>query len=371
MNIVNAGPRYQIFGEELEVHKYLPNGTYSVCFNKQRGFFLMKENEIITNEDKIYGSHQKRAQKVLTAFESSNRNLGVILSGKKGIGKSLFARLIGEECYNRNIPFLIVSNAIPGIADFLSSIEQEVAVIFDEFEKTFEIRDEDNPQVELLSLFDGIDNGKKLFIITCNEVRKLNSFFLNRPGRFHYHFTLSTPTGEEIREYMSDKLNTEYHNLISNIVEFGVNAELTYDCLRAISFELNRGYSLEETLEDLNITRENGSSYQISMMFKDGYSAKTAKGRGISIDMYSNEDCEFFVHRTRQGPIIVSINPKDIEVDDYTGMASINPTKVSWHVDPDYYTDEEESKEYKEMMARELASFSLIKVKDVDKYYLV
>ena len=45
----------------------------------------------------------------------------------------------------------------------------------------------------MLSLFDGLDNGKKLFVITCNEVERLNAYLLNRPGRFHYHFVDCSP----------------------------------------------------------------------------------------------------------------------------------------------------------------------------------
>lgn len=70
---------------------------------------------------------------------------------------------------------IIVDCPIPGISNFLSSIEQEVVIIFDEFEKTFARNDDGDPQVELLSLFDGVDDGKKLFVITCNDTKRLTS----------------------------------------------------------------------------------------------------------------------------------------------------------------------------------------------------
>ena len=53
-------------------------------------------------------------------------------------------------------------------------------VLFDEFDKTFSTNDRNNagdPQTEMLTLFDGLSTGKKLFIITCNELKNLNDYF--------------------------------------------------------------------------------------------------------------------------------------------------------------------------------------------------
>ena len=223
MNVVNSGSNYQIYGDAVKTYNSLPLGTYDLCFHKMMGFFLTSHSDLVVNEEKIYGLGPVKVEKVLKGFQTVNRNFGVILSGRKGIGKSLFARLLANRAKDFNLPVIIVSTYYPGIADFISSIEQEVIVLFDEFEKTFADQDGCSPQEEMLSLFDGIDNGKKLFIITCNEVHKLNSYFLNRPGRFHYHFTLNNPTPDEIREYMEDKLKPEFHHYIQKLVGFSFN----------------------------------------------------------------------------------------------------------------------------------------------------
>ena len=114
-------------------------------------------------------------------------------------------------------PLIIVNTYIPGIADFLSQIDQEIVVLLDEFDKTFNGgKDNSNnakdPQTEMLTLFDGINSGKKMFIVTCNDLRGLNDYLVNRPGRFHYHFRFEYPQAEEIREYMQSytKINIFY-----------------------------------------------------------------------------------------------------------------------------------------------------------------
>lgn len=256
MNIVQSGSAFQIYkGEDLKTFGTLPVGTYEVSFSKQRGFFLTSHEDLEVNE-KIYGSIESRIDKVLKSFELTNRNFGIILSGKKGSGKSLFARQLSKAI---KLPVILVTSYIPGISTFLAAIDQSVMVLFDEFDKTFVNTDSNNdrnivtPQAELLPLFDGINNGKKLFVITCNETSLLNDYIKNRPGRFHYHFNLDILKNESIREYLLDNLNNPTEDVIAKVVNLSIVTPLTYDMLRAISFELNQGYDLEETLEDLNI----------------------------------------------------------------------------------------------------------------------
>lgn len=279
MNVVNSGATYQIYGETVKTYRNLPPLTYEACFSKNSGFFLVEHPFLEVREEKIYGVHNHRLDKVFRAYSLTNRNFGIILSGIKGAGKSLFARLLAETAVDKNMPVILVKEAIPGIASFLSSIEQEVVVIFDEFEKTYAEQEDYNPQVELLSLFDGLDGGKKMFVITCNEVENLNEFFVNRPGRFHYHFVITSPSGEEVEEYMRDKLLPQYHEMIPRVKNLCLTSDITYDSLRAIAFELNMGSTLEETLDDLNIDMGE-KVYDIEIIFKDG-----RRARAFSVDI--------------------------------------------------------------------------------------
>lgn len=277
MNIVSSGGRYQIYGDELRTYDKLPAGSYEVEFNPMSGFSLSSRTDLEVKEEKIYGDRYKKVEKALRSFEATDRNFGIILSGKKGIGKSLFAKMIATESIKRGYPVIVVSRAISGIAGFISSIEQEAVVIFDEFDKTFSngrSDDDDDEgssiQDELLPLFDGIDSGKKMFVITCNELYKISTYFKNRPGRFHYHFNLGNPSVDEIREYLTDKLKPEFYSQIDGVIRLSAISEVNYDILRALVFELNQGYSLEECLEDMNITREDDIRLKASVTLSDG-----------------------------------------------------------------------------------------------------
>ena len=374
MNVVHSGDTFQIYGDALKTYDKLPVGTYDVCFHKMMGFYLTSHSDLIVNEDKIYGSSPAKVEKVLRGFQAVDRNFGVILSGRKGIGKSLFARQLAVRAKDFNLPLIIVSCYYPGIADFLSSIEQEVIVLFDEFEKTFADQEHCNPQEDMLPLFDGIDNGKKLFIITCNEVHKLNSYLINRPGRFHYHFILGNPNPDEIKEYMSDKLKPEYHHLIKKLIGFSLNVDLTYDVLRAIAFELNMGYSFEDTLMDLNISKEGTPKYNIRVDFADG-SYRIVSGQRINT--YSNDRVHFwFSEKNGRGSDSIRLDfiPSDIVLDMDHAEMTLDPEKVERYVDEDYFDFDkpEEKKRYDYLNSVEITKITFSRVVDEFTYkYLV
>lgn len=362
MNIVKVGTNYQVYGDGLQTYKRLPSNTYSVEFSKMQGFFLSERSSLEVKEEKVYGDHERKVEKVLNSFKHFNRNLGVILSGQKGIGKSLFARMLAIKALERNIPLLIVDSYNPGIGSFISSIEQEIIVLFDEFEKTFvsEDRDGASPQTEMLPVFDGMDSGKKLFVITCNETRNLSSYLLNRPGRFHYHFTISTPSPVEIEEYLHDKLKEQYYFNIEKIVNLSLYTEITYDCLRAISFELNSGYSLQETLNDLNITKMGSPFYTITITFADGIVVNSL--RSEQIDFFSSFQKSIWIPCSDREEYTLDFIPKNAKVHGNDRIITLNPSDVTVSKD---MTDEPDK-------AMTIKNIVFIAENKVDKYrYLV
>ena len=373
MNVVHSGSTYQIYGDALKTYDKLPLGTYEICFHKMMGFYLTSHADLVVNE-KIYGNSPAKVEKVLKGFTKVDRNFGVILSGRKGIGKSLFARQLAIRAKDYNLPLIIVPCYYPGIADFISSIEQEVIVFFDEFEKTFADQEHISPQEEMLSLFDGVDNGKKLFIVTCNEVHKLNSYLINRPGRLHYHFTLGNPNPDEIKEYMTDKLDPAYHDIIKKLISFSLNVDLTYDILRAIAFEINSGYSFEETLMDLNISKEGTPKYNITVQFADGQIRTVSSER---INTYSTERryLWFSAKNGRSGDSIrLAFNPSDIVIDMDHAEMTLDPNLVERYVDEDYFDFEKPEEKARYDYLNEVAitkiTFSRV-VEDFAYKYLV
>ena len=366
MNIVN-----------VKTYKRLPLMSFEICFNKMAGFYLSSRSDLAVNEEKIYGNHEVKVNKVLNSFKHSDRNLGVILSGQKGIGKSLFARILSQKAIDEGYPVLLANTYMPGIADFISSIEQEVVVIFDEFEKNFASNVEDHagpsPQEEMLSLFDGLDNGKKLFVITCNEVDRLNVYLLNRPGRFHYHFKITYPTEEEIVEYLTDKIDEKYADGIKDIVNFSRTVNMTYDYLRAIAFELNQGYGVAETLEDLNISQTSNVRFNIAITTINGDVYNTY---GASVNLFNNPNTNhqrwYDGYASNNKTIRYALTPDSIKIE--KGMITADPKKIEVYIDPDDFWTIEDSEKRGEAIKkakeeRVIKSVVLTKVANTfDKY---
>lgn len=274
MTIVHSGAEYQVYTNQIETFEKLPAKAYYIEFSKSKGFFLVDAPEITVGEQRVYGKRGGKAKKIFDAFSRSDRSIGVILSGDKGIGKSLFARML---CCNAidsfQMPVIIVRNYIPGISEFIESIEQECLVMFDEFDKTIGGRGDEarERQTEFIQLFDGIIQSKRLYVITCNNTMDLSEFFINRPGRFHYHIRFKSPDIDEITEYLKDKLDEQYWGEIKDVCDFSRIVQLNYDMLRAIAFELNSGTPFKEAIGDLNIKQENETrKVDAVLVLKDG-----------------------------------------------------------------------------------------------------
>ena len=286
MHIVESGKRNRIFNNAITTYDQLPPKTYRVDYDPEtRIFSLLEAHDFEIPETKIYGQHLDKVKKVLNSMDKMNRNLGVILSGDKGIGKSLFSKCLGLKARKKGIPVILVNEYHEGIANFLEEIEQTVMILFDEYDKTFDEK-KHNCQAEMLSLFDGVSAGKKLFVITCNEIQSLSQYLINRPGRFHYHFRFLYPTADEIRDYMEDKLDKQYYDEIENVIAFSVRMNLNYDCLRSIAFELNNGLKFQEAINDLNIIRI--SQYKNIKIIVEFENQATLSGKIKEWQLYDN-----------------------------------------------------------------------------------
>jgi len=313
MKAISIDTRYEIYNDSLKAYDALPAKTYTVRFAQMSGFYL-EERTDLTVKEKVYGVHTEKADKVLKSFTLFERNMGVILSGDKGIGKSLFARCLCARAVANGYPVIIIDQFIPGIAAYIESIDQEVVFLFDEFDKTFgDIRageNEANPQSRLLSLFDGTSDGKKLFIITCNSLHRLNDYLVNRPGRFHYHFRFDYPNPEEILAYLTDKLGSQYRAEIEKVIVFSKKVSLNYDCLRAIAFELSLGEPFEAIIQDLNIVNVHAENYNIKLHFKNGV---TMTARNEQLDLFDRDNRAYiYLWDEKDGTSIAAeFNPTD------------------------------------------------------------
>lgn len=248
----------------IRFNEGLPVGTYrakTIVMNGVPVNVLAPADDLVVSE-KQYGTGPRKINRILKAYGKMDRSLGVILSGPKGIGKSMFARQLSIEAKDKlGMSTIIVDANVRGITEILESIDDECLVLFDEFDKTYtrcevENGDLDSEQNKLLSLFDGVSSKKKLYVVTCNRLYGLSDLIVDRPGRFHYHIRFGYPDAAQITQYMLDNLDEEAQTQIPEVLAFCKFTELNYDQLRAIAFELNLGGEFTDVIDDLNILNQ-------------------------------------------------------------------------------------------------------------------
>ena len=303
MKVISTGFNvYNIIpGNSFQSYDKIPAGVFRIGFDTFKGFSLIKQDNFKV-EEKIYGDHEKNIHIIVEGFKHSNRSMGVIFSGDKGLGKSLVARKLCVYMMRDAItPVLIIDKYVDGIVEFIESIDQNIVLFFDEFDKMFSNRssyDDDDDhflsspkrtsseQDCLLSLFDGTSSGKRLFVLTCNNIYNISKYLVNRTGRVHYHVRFEYPTDSEIRQYLTDNLTKYDDELIAKISSFALITNLTFDSLRSICFELNLGRDFDDIINILNII----NWFEIDCVLSNG--SKYQFGEAINLfDYKNNEKC--------------------------------------------------------------------------------
>lgn len=268
--IISTGDTYRVFGSAVQTHNTLPHGTYKIAFDPMSGYSLLRVEPLAVGANKVYGKHHQKLDRIALAYKNMDRSLGVLMSGDKGMGKSLMVRLVSEYGQNvLNMPVVLVDHRTPGIADFIDSLG-ECVVVFDEFEKKFPARGDEDSQAQFLSLLDGVSTAKRLYVMTVNKTYDLNDYFINRPGRFHYHIRFDYPNPDEVREYLQDQAPTATAEAIEEVVRLTFIMKMNYDHLRAVAFELELGGNLRDVLGDLNISHDAGTKYTLTVTLSDG-----------------------------------------------------------------------------------------------------
>jgi len=309
---IETGARIRVYDSTVRTHKKLPLGTYRVYFDMKEGFSLLRLNDLTIGASRVYGKREDKVEKIFSAYERGDRSLGVLLSGDKGQGKSMFLRMVAQEAMAREIPVVMVTEDAEGIADFIDSLD-ECLVIFDEFEKVFpsggrgSIR---NRQNQFLSLFDGLSNVKRIYCVTVNDIADLSQYIVNRPGRFHYHMRFDYPTPDEVRQYLRDQAPKAPLSEVESAALFSRRINLNYDHLRAIAFELNDPEALfSDVVGDLNIKAVAPSVYRVEARFEDGtvLSDETA----LNLFERGNESRTLELRNTSKS-LFFSFKPKDL-----------------------------------------------------------
>jgi hypothetical protein len=234
------------------------------------GSFYLEEASSFKLPAKVYGDSEKIANRYLNTFRHKNSNLGVLLTGMKGTGKSVTAKI---TCMNSDLPVILITEPFrgDGFKSFLSNITQPVIVFIDEFEKVYF---ETSLQNGFLSILDGIFEGKKLFLFTSNEKGNINQYMINRPGRVHYLREYNALEMAIVEEFIDDNLiNKDHKNGLLEVIS--ILGNITMDTLTALIAEMNLyKETAREAIKEVNLRPEK-VSYDVEVINKENVSLGT------------------------------------------------------------------------------------------------
>lgn len=193
---------------QLDIYDSLPVGTYTISQDINGNFYLETIDDFV-NPSRLYGDTEKHADRILSTFKDRDASTGVLLTGEKGSGKSLLAKVLSAKSALDGIPTIVINK--PWFGDSFNMLIQEInqpcVILFDEFEKVY---DRDS-QEKILTLLDGMFPTKKLFILTCNDLGRVDTHMVNRPGRIYYMLEFNGLDESFIHEYASENLKNKDH----------------------------------------------------------------------------------------------------------------------------------------------------------------
>jgi SpoVK/Ycf46/Vps4 family AAA+-type ATPase len=175
----------------------------------QSGYYLQKKANFALPK-KVYGDHSEVDRWLKSYQHNSEKNLGIILSGMKGTGKTITAQML---CKKAQKPVIIINEPFFGsdFIDFVTSPLFKDSIIFvDEYEKIYQkYQDGKNPH-DFLQIMDGNYNTRLMFLLTVNEM-SINEYLVNRPGRIKYRKSFDNLPSDVLDEVIDDLLENKEH----------------------------------------------------------------------------------------------------------------------------------------------------------------
>ena len=254
----NTAAQTRLMGPGVYRFVLTPHGWYLECTSRRFEFPF-----------KVYGNHDHITDRIRRAWGALDANLGVLLNGLKGTGKTVTAQRVANWAIDQGIPVLVVTNPIP-LTQVLERIEQPVVIIFDEFEKTHRQEEE---QQALLTALDGMarNSHKRLFLFATNS-KAVEDNFLDRPSRIRYLWEFGRLSEDVIEELLDDILDPELSEMRAEIITYlNTRKVLSIDVAKTVIQEVNTFREAPTEFENMmNLSEQDARGFTLEFVNEEG-----------------------------------------------------------------------------------------------------
>lgn len=240
----------------------LPVAIYKLQDDKY-GFYLTELDKQFDLPEKIYGLQTSFIERVKRTWENTEGNMGILLNGLRGTGKTVTAEMI---CNEMQLPVIVINDKFEdGVTHFINELQDDCIIFFDEYDKIYE-----KYSSELLTVMDGVmkRDVRIMFLLTTND-DFLNENMYQRPSRIRYIKTFGNLEPEVVFEVVDDLLiHKELREAtIKFISELTI---ITIDLVKSIVQEVNIHHESPEAFADVYNVRGTERVYKVSQINKDG-----------------------------------------------------------------------------------------------------
>lgn len=285
--------------------------VYSIGIDEMGRFFLTKKSNGYKFDYKLYGLETDFINRVVKTYSKTQGNLGILLNGIKGTGKTVSSKLIATKI---NLPIIIVDRKLDGVHTFLNTITQDITIFIDEYEKIY------GDSSQMLTIMDGALNStyRRLFLMTTNELY-VDRNIIERPSRVRYLKIFGNLKPDVVEEVVDDIL--EYTQFKKECITFISSLEtITIDIIKAVINEVNIHEEAPSAFESVFNVKKIKGSYNVSLVEDGGLNQLAKNVRVYPKPTYTDSSIgyHFEIDGKSIGMITRIINWTTVEVSPYT-----------------------------------------------------